>query len=198
MTRASVGAAPGRALLAGLAVLAAVGAACGPPEPELALFEVAAPRALSACQNPPATGELSAELWVSGQEESCPLDVDPADRSVSGSCTVTARAVRTLTLDWFTVEGGVRVLLAQAREELDLVAPASEEVMLAVTDEDVTVRDCVDVTGDDKVNGEATVVFGGAEVPVCDLDDSCAGAPADDEACANLGEVCAGEDPLVP
>lgn len=163
------------------------------PAPEVALVSFPAPQALVSCAALP--DDLDAELWVSGNDEAC--DLEPGDDgSVSGSCEnfVAGRAVRTVTLDWFIVRGGVRVLLAQAQKEVDLTAVSSGEQTVAFTEDDIRVRGCFDMR-DDQLDGSPTMLVNGAQRLVCDLDEDC---PADLAVtdCSNLGEVCAGADPL--
>ncbi|MCP4502533.1 MAG: hypothetical protein GY822_21490 [Deltaproteobacteria bacterium] len=145
---------------------------------------------LTNCAFPPA--DLAAELWVSGVNESCALDVDVTGGSVSGVCTIPAGRDRTLTLDYFVVREGIRVLLAQVRERIAL-ANAEAEMTWDISKDDVNPLECLDIT-DDQLNGSDIQVIGGSARPVCDLDDSCQGTPATD--CSNLGEICAGENPL--
>lgn len=178
-----------------LVALAAV-MGCGPEEPPVGVVAFPAPQALDSCANQPT---LLAQMWVSGNQDPCTLDV-AADGSASGSCQVQARAERTLTVDWYvdsTFNGSpVRVLMAQAQRTVDLREPESDTLDLAIAADDIVVRGCVDVTGDDKVTGLSEIAFNGATVGPCDLDASCSD-PAD-EACSNLGEVCAGGDALDP
>jgi hypothetical protein len=156
---------------------------------------VPAPRALVACEQRPA--DLAAELWVSGSDEPCGLDVDDAG-AAAGACDVTPGTVRVLTLDWFVTRpfdgDDVRVLLAQARGELDLTRARSADATFTVSPDDVVYSRCLDMR-EDSFQGSPTTTFDGEERPPCDLDDSC---PADSEevTCANVGEVCEGEDPL--
>jgi hypothetical protein len=182
---------------AALLLALALSVGCGPVEPEVSLVEFPAPQALDSCASPPT---LLAQLWSSSDPDPCTLDV-AADGSASGSCLVVARAERTLTVDWYvnSTFGGepVRVLMAQAKQVADLREPESDTYELTIGPDDIVVRGCVDVTGDDKVNGLTEIPFNGGMVAPCDLDASC-GTDLTDEACSNLGEVCAGGDPLDP
>ena len=172
---------------------------CGPPPGSAQVFSFATPRALTVeCANPPA--DLDAELWISGNREACPMTVDQVAGTTTGSCEVAPGRVRTATLDWFVgrpspQRESVRVLLAQAQQEIDVTDPDGGTVTLRVNDEDIVIEDCLDVR-DDPAAGVDTVRLGEQLVPVCDLDRSCAQDAA--PACTNIGEVCAGTDPFVP
>jgi hypothetical protein len=163
-----------------------------------ATWKMSIPNALALdCAAPPA--DLSAELWVSGNRDSCPMDVDLSAETTSGSCTVAPGRVRTVTLDWFvtrTAPGGVlpmRVLLAQAQGQIDLQDVSESEVTWSVTEDDIRLTQCLDMT-EDPAGGASTVAFDGESRPVCDLNGSCGGVEA--AACSNLGELCNGGDPL--
>jgi hypothetical protein len=176
------------ALLTAMSMVAGCGAE---HDPALTPLTLAFPQALlTDCASPPS--DLAAELWVSGVNESCALDVDVTTQSVTGVCTIPAGRDRTVTLDYFVERQGIRVLLAQARERLSL-ANAEAEMDWTVSEDDIDPLNCLDVT-EDQLNGSDIQVIGGNARPVCDLDDSCQGTPATD--CSNLGEICAGQNPL--
>jgi hypothetical protein len=143
---------------------------------------------------------VEAVLWISGSSAPETLDVDPATLAASGNVTFTTGTERTIVLDWFTrgtgPDGEVRVLLAQATRTLDLTDPVNAPPDGSFAAEDIEVASCVDVRDDTTRAGSPTVVFGGQDRPVCDLDDSCGGSLGPD--CSNLGELCAGTDPLAP
>lgn len=186
-----------RGLLLRLVVLGALAAAACSQDAEPEVSQVSLPFALPLdCASPPE--DLEAVLWQSGKRAPDGLDVDLEAGTTEGRVTVTAGAVRRLVIDWFVerplAEGDVRVLLAQATAELDLRDPEAEEVVLEIAPDDVEVTDCADVRFDLSRVGSATQDVGGAPHPVCDLDESCQGALA--PACSNLGEMCAGGDPL--
>lgn len=141
-----------------------------------------------------APDDLEAVAWVSGTREPTPLAVDVDADSTSGSLRVTTGAERRIVIDWFVERAGTRVLLAQAVETLDLTRPEAETLVLEVSPSDVEVAACNDVRDDLARVGSATTTFEGGERPACDLDASC-GASVD-VSCANLGELCAGQDPL--
>ncbi len=168
--------------------------ACGPAPDGPGLD---APLALSfalpvACAQPPA--DLEAVAWVSGSRDPVPLEVDLAEGTTSGTLRVTTGAERRIVLDWFVERAGTRVLLGQAVTSLDLTAPEAESIVVEIAPSDVEVAACRDVTGDVTRVGSATTTFEGEQRPTCDLDDSCAGGL--EAVCSNLGELCAGEDPL--
>jgi len=142
------------------------------------------------CANVPS--DLEAELWVSGVADPCALTVDVAGESTSGTCTIPAGRDRTVSVDWFVMRDGTRVLLAQARERLQL-ADAEADMEWRIGADDIEPRLCLDLR-DDQLNGSETQLFDGEERLVCDLDASCTDGL--EIACSNLGEVCAGEDPL--
>lgn len=185
---------------AALFLVALASAACGgPPEGDVGLTALGLPFALPVdCAQEPA--DLSAEAWVSGFREPTPLDVDLAAGTTSGEIDDVTVGDRTLVIDWYVERdlGGapVRVLLAQAESPLDLTAPETGSVEVTIAPDDVNVTECRDVRGDPTLAGSPTQTVGGVERPACDLDDSCAGSPAPE--CANLGELCAGADPLQP
>ena len=181
-----------RQLLA-LTLAASTLAACG-GEVQPGVVSLPLPQALQvSCATAPV--DLSAQLWVSGRDAPCTLSVDQVAGTTSGQCDVAAGRERTLTVDWYVERDGTRVLLAQARQTIDLAGATDAEQNVNIAEGDITVTDCLDVR-DDKVDGVDTQRFDGVDVPVCDLDDSCGGALAAD--CSNLGELCAGEDPLLP
>lgn len=167
---------------------------CAPATPDGAVLSL--PRALVACAQPPAN--LAARMWVSGKDEPCPLDVDLAAGTTSGNCDVIPGRERVITVDWLVPEDSApEIVLAQAQQKIDLREAADADVDVTLANDDVRTADCRDMR-DDQLDGAPTVTVGEREVPVCDLDDSCAGSanPAD-PACSNLGELCAGHDPLV-
>lgn len=181
-------------MIRALAVVALV-AACAPVEgetPTFATLTFATPRALLTCEQAP--DDLAARLWVSGSDSPCELAVDVDVGSTSGTCDTRPGVVRTLTLDWFAQRNGIDLVLAQARGTIDLTASDAAEAEFAVADEDIVTADCVDATFD-QVDGAPTILVNGADVPVCDVDESCGGA---DGSCSNLGEVCAATDPFDP
>ena len=143
--------------------------------------------------------DLSAELWVSGNQESCPLTVDLDEGTTSGTCQTVPGRVRVATLDWFVFRSHpsesepVRVLLAQAQSDIDLEEPSENTVTWTIEDDDIQVTDCLDVTSD-PFDGETQVELNGQIQLVCDLDGSCGGSEA--AGCSNLGEICNGTDPL--
>lgn len=145
------------------------------------------------CAQPPA--DLQAVAWVSGSREPETLAVDVDAGTTTGTLRVTTGEQRRVVIDWFIERGGVRVLLGQAVKSLDLTAPEGDTVTLAIAPDDVEVADCLDVTGDVSREGASSTTFEGEARPPCDLDNSCGGTLA--VSCSNLGEVCAGEDPLV-
>lgn len=187
------------AAVAGWGACVAVATGCAPASSasaggdaagDVAAVSFATPRALLACAAPPA--DLEARMWISGSEVPCGLDVDAAAGTTSGACDARPGLVRTLTLDWFAARGGIDLLLAQARGSLDLTQGEDAEVVFTVEEQDVVTVGCVDASRD-QVEGAATIAVNGVDVPVCDVDDSCAGA---DGPCSNLGELCASTDPF--
>lgn len=177
-----------------LAALAVVVVACGPVLDD---GSATAPLSLSfalpiECASPPA--DLEAVAWVSGSREPTPLEVDVAAGTTTGTLRVTTGAERRIVVDWFVEREGARVLLGQAADTLDLTEPEAETVILEISPSEVQVSDCVDVTSDVSRVGSPTTAFDGEQRPPCDLDESCQGA--DEAACSNLGELCAGGDPL--
>jgi hypothetical protein len=121
-----------------------------------------------------------------------PPAVDVAAGTTSGACCTRPGLVRTLTIDWFAPRGGIDLVLAQARGAIDLTAGDAAEVAFEIGADDVVTSECLDMR-DDQVDGSLVIEVNGAGVPVCDVDDSCAGA---DGACSNLGELCAETDPF--
>lgn len=177
----------------GLVVTGAV-AACGPANADVAAVAFPMPSALVVgCANPPA--DLEAELWISGFDDSCPLTVDVDEGTTVGECVVTTGRERTLTVDWYVIRENTRVLLAQARDTVDLTSVTEETVAFDIADGDIEVLECLDVR-DDKLDGVDTQTFDGEARPVCDLDNDCGGTF--DVGCSNVGEICAGADPLAP
>jgi hypothetical protein len=157
--------------------------------PEVTPVAFAAPQALVTCANVPA---LQARLWLSGSAAPCALDVDD-EGNASGACEAAPGVVRTATLDWFLPAGEIDLVLAQVRSSVDLADTTKGETELTFAADDITATACRDMRVD-QVEGAASIVVDGVDVPVCDVDNSCGDTPAD--ACANLGEVCAGSDPL--
>lgn len=182
-----------RSLVGALLALVAVGSACGGEE----TLDLSAPLTLPfalpiACAAPPT--DLQAMAWVSGTREPTPLAVDLAANTTSGTVRVTTGAERRIVIDWFVERQGTRVLLAQATKTLDLTRPETETFVLDLSPSDVKVDTCMDVQGDLTRVGSPTMLFEGEPRPACDLDGSCGQAP--DASCSNLGELCAGRDPL--
>lgn len=174
--------------------LVALAASCGGLDDGL---DVGAPMALPfalpvACDAPPT--DLQAVAWVSGTRAPFPLAVDVSANTTSGVVRVTTGAERRIVVDWFVERDGTRIMLAQAVKTLDLMRPEAETLVLDISPSDVNVASCQDVRDDLTRVGSPTTRFDGEPRPTCDLDASCAGAP--DESCANLGELCAGTDPL--
>lgn len=171
-------------------------AGCGPGAPGALDDGVAfsLPQALVDCAAPPAG--LDARMWVSGSAVPCDLEVSLDDGATTGACVVTPGRVRTLTIDWFAPsERGIDIVLAQAKKDIDLAQAEAASVALNIHPEDVATGNCRDMSND-QLEGALTVSFGGADVPVCDLDASCVDPL--DPACSNLGELCAGADPFDP
>ena len=185
----------GRRRGAVLVALAALSVACAvEPAPEAAPLVAALPDALTVdCAQRP---DLQARLWVSGYDEPCALDVDLDENTTTGACDATAGATRRFTLDWYVERavpaGDVVVVLAQAQKD---VAVSGGQASLSFATGDVRVTACEDMAVD-SYEGATTVDVDGVARPVCDLDGSCGADEA--AACANVGEVCAGEDPLLP
>lgn len=174
----------------GVVALCAAGCAPAQVDPTVSLVT---PQALLVCASAPV---FEARLWVSGAADPCPLEVDVDAGTTSGTCDVTPGAERTLTLDWFTIVdhgGDFDLLLAQARGTLDLTTP-TDKAAFTVDDDDVKTDACLHMR-DDTLDGAQVITVDGAEVPPCDVDESCNGA---DGACTNLGELCASTDPFDP
>lgn len=176
-----------------LLALVALVASCGGVED----VDAGAPLTLSfalpiECAAPPA--DLQAVAWVSGTRAPAPLAVDVDADTTSGTVRVTTGAERRIVVDWFVEREGTRVLLAQAVKTLDLTQPEAETFVLDISPSDVNVTTCQDVRDDLTRVGSATTTFAGEQRPACDLDASCGATP--DASCANLGELCAGADPL--
>ncbi len=142
-----------------------------------------------------ATPDLQARLWISGSANPCALDVDLAAGTTTGSCNTRPGRKRTLTLDWFVHDDAhdIDLILAQARDTLDLSNEQNAEEAFNVSDDQVSLFGCLDVSVD-QVSGSETVHIDGNDVPVCDVDNSCNGAAGD--GCTNLGELCGGGDPF--
>jgi hypothetical protein len=180
-----------------LVFFAALGAAACAPEGDVGAVAFAVPRALLDCASPPA--DLKARMWISGSAQPCALDVDLEAGTTSGACDATPGRERRLTIDWFVAaDGGVDLLLAQARGDVDLTNTDEATADFAVKDDDVQVAGCLDMSAD-SFEGSPTVIIRGVAVPPCDVDASC-DDPDDpaSPACTNLGEVCAGADPFDP
>ncbi len=172
-------------------VLAALACGCAPIDDDTrANISLTTPRALLECAAPPT--DMAARMWISGSGTPCDLEVDINGGTTGGSCSTRPGLVRTLTIDWFTPRGGIDLVLAQARGALDLTTGDAAEAAFEVSDDDVVTADCLDMR-DDQVDGSPVIEVNGAGVPVCDVDDSCAGG---DGACSNLGELCAETDPF--
>ena len=184
-------------LAASLAALVVAG--CGAPERAHADLVFSTPRALTVdCANPPA--DLAAELYVSGSRDPCPLEVDVAAGTTSGTCETTPGLVRTVVLVWFVTRPSplgtaTRVVLAEAIDQVDLREEPEDDVTVSFTDDDIVVRGCRDRT-DDVIDGSLTQTVDGNAREVCDLDDDCANDT--DAACSNLADLCAGGDPIAP
>lgn len=153
-------------------------------------ISLSTPRALLECAAPP--DDIAARMWISGSDEPCALEVDVDGGTTSGACSTRPGLVRTLTVDWFAPRGGIDLVLAQARGAIDLTKGDVAEVAFEVAEEDVVTTECLDMR-DDQVDGSLIIEVNGVGVPVCDVDDSCAGG---DGACSNLGELCAETDPF--
>lgn len=136
---------------------------------------------------------LRAELFISGYLDpdagACTLIVDPESCTVSGTCTAISPTTRTLTLDYFQREGSTRLLLAQARKDVNL----RESSSVAFTEGDfVRPDECEHMPScDNSLEGcpltqPVPTDAGVRQRPVCDLDD---------DGRSNLDEVCAGTDP---
>ena len=138
--------------------------------------------------------DLQAEFWQSGSADSQALTVDVAAGTTSGEVFVKTGTKRNLVIDWFVEREGIRIMLAQVIAELDLSNNDLRERAFDVTPEQIRVSECKDVTGDIARIGVDTISVNGVQMPVCDLDGSCEGAP--NGACSNLGEICSGADPL--
>jgi hypothetical protein len=184
-----------RVALACACLGALLASACAPAEEDVQLTALGLPFALPIdCAQEPS--DLAAEAWVSGFRDPEPLTVDLAAGTTTGEVSNVTVGDRTLIIDWYVERdfGGAthRVLLAQAETALDLTAPETATVEVSISPDDVEVAECRDVRGDPTLAGSATQTVGGVDVPACDLDDSCAGSPAPE--CANLGELCVGED----
>jgi hypothetical protein len=156
-------------------------ASCADETPVSAV-SMPAPRALTRCNQVPAN--LRAELWTSGVDEPCALEVDLVAGTTTGTCdAVPTGTTRVFTVDWFVLDAGVRVVLAQASQSIDL-RNAQEATALRITDDDIITTDCVDATVDNAAGlRPANVVINGTARPVCDLDD---------DGTANILEVCSG------
>lgn len=170
-------------------------AACDAAEPATVAF--ANPQALQV-DCPSAPGNLSARLWVSGYDEPFPLELDLGAGTTTGSVDIAPGVVRKLTLDWFVPLGRsdeVDLVLAQAQGELSLIDNVQSTAELSLTEDAIVDTGCKDMR-QDSFAGSATLRLDGSDVPVCDLDNSCAGG--DPATCTNLLETCAGSDPLDP
>jgi hypothetical protein len=139
--------------------------------------------------------DVQAEAWQSGGEEPTELTVDE-NGAVSGDLVVTTGISRRLVVDWYVERDESRVLLAQAATNVDLTRPEADELDVDLGERDITVTDCRDVTKDLGREGLDIVSFRGAVVPVCDMDADCGDDGEVRPECSNLGEICAGTDPL--
>lgn len=168
-------------------------AACAAPEPTVVALQN--PQALTVdCDNVPEG--LSARLWVSGYDDPFALSFDASAGTTSGTVDIAPGVVRKLTIDWYVPLGradGVDLVLAQAQGDLALVDDVQATAELALGPEAIIDSGCKDMRGD-SFAGTPTLQLEDQDVPVCDLDDSCAGG--DPAACTNLVEVCRGSDPL--
>ena len=153
-------------------------------------LSITTPRALLACAVVPA--DLQARMWISGSKVPCGLQVDVEAGTTTGSCDTRPGLVRTLTLDWFVPRADIDLLLAQARVDVDLTQAAQAEAQVVIADEDIVTSGCLDATLD-QLDGAPTIFVAGAEVPVCDVDNSCETASGP---CGNLEELCAASDPF--
>ena len=189
-----------RLYCAGTIVFLLFGISCQPEDVDAvgAQWTVSTPQALSLdCAQIPT--DLSAELWVSGNQSSCPMTVDIDNGTTSGTCQTVAGRIRTVTLDWFVMRDSpfdgteVRVLLAQARGEVNLENTSETDASWSYTEDDIRITECLDMTND-AFEGETQVELNGQVRSVCDLDSSCGSTQA--AGCSNLGEICIGEDPL--
>jgi hypothetical protein len=158
---------------------------CGDASNPPSTTSMSTPQALRGCDG--VAEALQARLWVSGFADPFALDVDEQAGTTSGEVRVPPGIVRRFTFDWFIEREGRVILLAQARDELDLSSPSSETATLTMADEDLSTTSCDDMSAD-SFNGAATIDVDGTDRPVCDLDD---------DGASNLAEVCAGDDPLV-
>jgi hypothetical protein len=159
--------------------------ACAPPAVDTLVLSN--PQALVECENIP--DDLNARMWISGQSAPCALAVNVDDNTTSGSCDIVPGLVRRLTIDWFVPldrDDGLDLVVAQTQGEIDLQRSDAADKTFTFEDADINTADCKDMRKD-QFNGADTVAFGGADVPLCDLDASGA---------ANVDEVCAGSDPL--
>lgn len=176
-----------------LAVCLLAASACGGAEP--ATLTLDNPQALTIdCPSRPA--ELSARLWVSGYDEPFELVFDAGAGTTTGTAEIAPGVVRKLTIDWFVPLGradGVDLLLAQAQGDLPLVDNVQATAEFALEADAIVDTGCKDMRKD-SFAGSPTIRLDGTDVPVCDLDDSCAGG--DPAACTNLVESCRGSDPL--
>ncbi|MFZ9887480.1 MAG: hypothetical protein ACO3JL_08260 [Myxococcota bacterium] len=171
----------------------ACNAACETPTATLSPFSLQLPLPAT-CDD--ALEDLTALAFISGYDEPIPLDVDPATGVTTGSFEVAAGIERRLVIDWVVTRQATRVLLAQARATLPLEAPETAELTVKLSESDVSATDCRDVTGDLARAGDDFIRVDGTLRPVCDLDGDCGDTLADE--CSNLGELCAGRDPLRP
>jgi len=164
---------------------------CGEEADPFALgLSVAMPQQLQ-CANLPA--DLRAQVWQSGTEEPTELVVDPENFTTSGSVAIRSGTRRNVVIDWYIIREDVRIVLAQVRASMDLTNPASDTIEFNFDADDISIDRCIDVSRDLPREG-LPVSVNNVEVPMCDLDNSCEGTP--DISCSNLGEVCAGSDPL--
>lgn len=182
-----------------------------------ASFSWPTPQFLSVdCPNFPASVELQAQLWISGSDVPCPLSVDLDTGITSGTCNIPVGRERLLTLDWFVQwpienpdnqnnagnDGAdpilVPVVLAQVQTTLDLsdiATVVATPPSVNIDDADIRTTNCRDMRADSS-EGETQIRINGALRSVCDLNDSCDGA--ENGTCNNVGDLCAGRDPVLP
>lgn len=178
-----------RSALAALALAGALGCAAEEPEGRVQLSLTLPERV--ACAAPP--GNILAEAWVSGMNESYDLQVSSTGEVTGTLEGITARIDRRITLDYFIMDpsapGGVptpyRLLLAEAYKEVQLTEPDQQQIEVVFTDSDfVNPDDCLDMTNYNEETG----------VSANTVDDFVEGASpcdVDDDGSSNLEELCA-------